>query len=411
MKKGLVIILDGLGDHPIKDLGNKTPLEAAKKPNINKLVRKSECGLIYPLGPGIIPGSDTSHLTYFGYSLKYYPGRGVFEALGFNIELKEGDIAFRVNIGTVDNNRILIDRRAGRNDYGIDKLIEDFDEILKKISDEYGIEAKLLHGVEHRGVLILRGLKYSNVTENDEHKDGVKIEEIKAKDEKSKETAEILNKIINSFYEFSNKHEINKEREEKGLLKANYLLIRGKGIYKELEENKKFYKKYKISSLFIAGAPMYLGVAKYVGMDVYKPIGATGKVNTSLFSKAEAAISNRNKYDLIFIHVKATDSLSHDGKYSEKKKFIERVDNELISRIKDEFDLIVITGDHTTSSLLKRHTSDPVPILVYSENCRYGNVKDFGERKCSRGNLGRIYGRDLIKIILDKLEKGIMIGT
>ncbi|MEM4511205.1 MAG: alkaline phosphatase family protein [Nanopusillaceae archaeon] len=414
-KKALFIILDGLGDHVIKELGNKTPLEAAEKTNIDKKARYSDCGLVNILPQGEIPGSDTGHLVLFGYDLSIYPGRGILEALGsevkLNIDLKleEGDIAFRVNFSTIIGN-VLVDRRIGRNDYGLDILLNDFKYELEKLEREYGVNINLLHTVEHRGVLIIKGIEGYNVTSNDLHITSYEVPKILAKDEKSKITAELLNKLIESFNNFSNNHYINQERKIKNLPIINYLLLRGASIYKKLEEDKKFEKKYGLRALFIAGGALYLGVAKYVGMDVLKPIGATATVETSLFSKSEAALQNRNKYDIIFVHIKATDSLSHDRNFKEKKKFIERIDRDFFARIKDEFDVIVLTGDHSTSSILGRHVSDPVPIMIYSDNNRWGLIKKFGERSCRKGSLGFIDGKNVIKIVLDKLDKGIIVG-
>ncbi|MGC9132852.1 MAG: 2,3-bisphosphoglycerate-independent phosphoglycerate mutase [Nanopusillaceae archaeon] len=412
MKKGLFIILDGLGDHPNKLLGNKTPLEAAKKENINKLVRKSEAGIVDTVAPGFVPGSDTGHLSLFGYDVdKYYKGRGIFEALGNNIELEEGDIAFRLNFGTVDNNKILIDRRIGRNDYGLEELLKDFEDVKEKIEKEYGIKIIIKHGVEHRGVLVIKGLKSEKVTDNDLHKENIKVPEIKYLDKEAKETVEVLNKLVEEFYNFSKNHKINKERKEKDLPEINYLLIRSSSKYEKLKEEDLFPNKYNVKAIFLAAAPMYLGVAKYVGMDIYKPLGTTGTADENLFSFVEAAISYRDKYDIVFIHIKGTDSLSHDKKPIEKKKLIERIDKELVEKIKDEFDVIAMTGDHSTSSILGRHTSDPVPIFIYSENARSGFVKEFSERKCIKGTLGRIKGTDVIKIFLDKIDKYIMYGS
>ncbi|MGB9674837.1 MAG: phosphoglycerate mutase, partial [Nanopusillaceae archaeon] len=281
----------------------------------------------------------------------------------------------------------------------------------EKIEKEYGIKIIIKHGVEHRGVLVLKGLESEKVTENDLHEENIKITEIKYKEEKAKITAEVLNKLIKEFYEFSKRNKINKERKEKNLPEINYMLIRSPSKYKKLNKKDLFNNRYKIKSIFLAAAPMYLGVAKYVGMDIYKPLGTNGTANENLFSFAETAISYRDKYDLVFIHIKGTDSLSHDKKPKEKKKFIERIDKELIARVKDEFDVIVLTGDHSTSSILGRHVSDPVPIMIYSENSRYGFVKNFSERKCVKGTLGRIKGTDVIKIVLDKLDKYIMFGS
>lgn len=412
MKKGVFIILDGLGDHPIKELGGKTPLEAAKKPNINRIVRDAENGIVYTVKPGYVPGSDTGHLSLFGYDIeKYYIGRGTYEALGAGINLNEGDISFRVNFATVNDNKI-IDRRIGRNPEGLNELLNDFASELEKIEKEYGIKIILKSGVEHRGVLVIKGLESGiNIEENDKHEEGIYLNKIKSLDKESKPLEEVLNKIIQSFNKFSENHEINKKRKEKNLPEINYILIRGTSKYREIKKEEKFENLYKLKGLFIANPPMYLGVAKYVGLDTLKPIGSNGTANENLFTFAQSAISNRNKYDIIFIHIKGTDSLSHDKKPSEKKKFIERIDEELLGEIKDYFDVIVITSDHSTSSILGRHISLPVPITIYHENARKGFVREFSERKAVKGTLGTLYGKDVIKIVLDAMDKYIMLGT
>ena len=399
--KCLFVILDGVGDHVVKELGYKTPLESAKKPHLDKLAKKGENGMLYPVDIGISPGSDTAHLSLFGYDpYKYYPGRGVFEALGAGIELEKNDLAFRVNVATVNENGVIIDRRAGRNDYGIKELFKELDGIELE-----GVKVMLKHTVEHRGVLVLRGEGLSKgVTSNDPHKVGVNVRKIKPLENNAKKTAEVLNRIVEEFYKIARDHQINKERKKKGLLPANYILIRGAGMLDK--EVISFTAKYNIKACFIAGAAMYKGVAKYVGIDVIEVPGATGDIHTSLVSKSEAAISNRNKYDIVFTHIKATDSLSHDRKPKEKKKFIERIDEQFFSKVKDEFDIIVVTGDHTTSSIFGEHTADPVPLLIYSTVAqRKDPVKNFAERKSYKGILGYIKGQNLMKIILNKMNK------
>jgi len=411
--KILFLIIDGVGDHGNREFFyGKTPLEAAKKTNMDKICRDSECGLVHVIDVGIVPGSDTGHLALFGYDpFKYYKGRGIFEALGLNIDLKPGDIAFRINFATISEDGTIIDRRAQRNDFGINTILLDFKEILKKIEEEYNIEIIIRKGVEHRGALVIRGVESEKVSETDTHRENEKIRKIEPLEEKANKTAEILNKILNEFYEFSKKHPMNIERKKQGLLPVNYLLIRGASRFIPLDKDEYFEKRYGLKGIFIAGAFMYLGVAKYVGLDVYKPPGATGTVNTSLVSKAEAAIEKRDKYDIVFVHIKATDSLSHDKKPKEKKEFIEKIDEVFFARVKDEFDIIVVTGDHSTSSILGTHISDPVPIMIYSPINRKDPVKNFAERKCYKGILGQIKGTDIMKIILSKINKAIWFGT
>ncbi|MEO2154403.1 MAG: 2,3-bisphosphoglycerate-independent phosphoglycerate mutase [Nanoarchaeota archaeon] len=405
MKKVLLLIMDGLGDTNTHLLNGKTPLQYFDNDYLNWLAENGETGLMTTIDYGIVPGSDTAHLAIFGYNPKeWYLGRGVYEALGAGINLKKGDLAFRVNVATYENGKI-VDRRAGRNDYGLKELFSLFDG--KTIE---GVKVILKHTVEHRGVLVLRGKDLSPlVSENDPHKEAVP-KKIKAlsNDEKAKKTAKILNKLINEIHKTWENHYINKEREKKGLKKANYLLIRGAGILTKKPEP--FEKKYGLKACCIAGGALYKGVAKFLGFDIIDVPGATGDKNTNLDNKVKYAIEKSKDYDFVFLHIKATDSLGHDGNCLEKAEFIKKVNDTLKKhKIHKYFDLIVVTGDHSTPCEKREHSSDPVPILIWGRLTR----KDFGlfdEIKAALGTY-RIKGLDLMKIILDKLDKQKKFGA
>ncbi|MFP3290132.1 MAG: hypothetical protein RXN31_02915 [Candidatus Nanopusillus acidilobi] len=310
MDKGIFIILDGLGDNLIKELRYKTPLEDAKKQNIDKLVRYSECGLLYIKERGHIPRCIESNLSLLGYDFKY--NELIFKALIYK-ELKE--------------NRFLIE-------------IESKEE--PKIKEEYDI--------------------------------------IKYKD----------NDYILIFDNYD-KEIIEKLKKYK---------IKNKTIYKDLNKKDFFENKYKVKALYLSSSPIHLSIAKYLKIDYEKPLGTTGKIDENLFSFSEYAIANRNKYDIIFIHIRVPDILSHLKEPFKKKKVIEEIDEYLVKRIKEYFDAILITGDHSTSSIKGRHISDPVPVMIYSKYSRYGFVKNFSERKCIKGTLGILNSKDIIKIII-----------
>ncbi len=397
--------MDGLGDLNSHLLDGKTPLQYFDNDYFNFLAKNGETGLMTTIGYGVVPGSDTAHLAIFGYNPnKWYLGRGVYEALGSGIELKKGDLAFRVNVATFENGKI-VDRRAGRNDYGLRELFKMFDGI-----EIDGVKFIFKHTVEHRGVLVLRGKNLSPfVSGNDPHKN-VKPLEIKAlkKDENAKKTAEILNKFIKMVYEAWNNHKINEEREKKGILKANYILIRGAGML--TKKPKSFKEKYGLKAACIAGGALYKGVAKFVGMDLIDVPGATGDKNTNLDNKVKYAIEASKDYDFVFLHIKATDSLGHDGDCLGKAKFIKKVNDVLKKhQIHKYFDVIFITGDHSTPCEKREHSSDPVPILIYGNRVR----KDkglFNEIDAALGTY-RIKGLDVMQIILDKLDKQKKFGA
>ena len=395
--------MDGLGDLTSHLLDDKTPLQYFDNDYFNWLAKNGETGLMTTIGYGIVPGSDTAHLAIFGYDPKeWYLGRGVYEALGSGVKLKKGDVAFRVNVATYENGKI-VDRRAGRNDYGLDELFSMFDGKTIK-----GVKIIFKHTVEHRGVLVLRGKGLSaEVTENDPHKEAVP-KKIKALSEKAKKTAEVLNYLVKEIHKAWENHKVNKEREKLGIKKANYILIRGAGMLSKTPEP--FEKKWGLKAACIAGGALYKGVAKFVGMDLINVPGATGDKNTNLDNKVKYAIEATKNYDFIFLHVKATDSFGHDGDCLNKAKFIKKVNDVLKKHeVHKHFDLIFITGDHSTPCIKKEHSSDPVPILIWGHSVR----KDLGLFDEVNAALGtyRIKGLDVMKIIIDKIGKAKKFGA
>ncbi len=401
MKKILLLILDGLGDRPLESLGGKTPLQAAEKRNLNKLVSKGMVGLFDPISPGIRPGSDTAHLSILGYDpFSVYTGRGPFEALGLGMELKPGDIAFRGNFATVNNDLRVIDRRAGRIESGTDELANSLNMVID------GVEIFVKEGVEHRAGVVFRGEGLSpDVTDVDPHEEGKKVLRAEGNSPEGKRTAEIINKFVEKSYQILKDHPVNKKREKEGKLPANIIMVRGAGIVPELEN---FNKKYNLKGACIVGVPLLSGICKLAGMDVIKVPGATGTVKTNMENKINYALENFKKYDFILVNIKAPDVAGHDGNGKLKKEIIERVDRAiepLLGKL-DEL-TIMITGDHSTPCSVKDHTGDPLPVMVVTEGIRCDGIKDFDEISVSRGSL-RIKGSDVMNILLnygDRAEK------
>ena len=399
MAKALFVVMDGLGDR-----GAETPLSKANTPNLDKITPNCSLGLLYTLGAGQIPGSDTAHLALFGYDPhKYYRGRGPFEALGAGMELKHGDVAFRANLCTIDDNMVILDRRAGRADYGMDKIYATLDGM--KIDD---VTVHVLHTVEHRGAVVFSGPGLSaNVTNTDPHEANQPVAQAKPLDSGAEKMAKVMNEFTKKAYELLKDHPVNKERIEKGLKPANMAVIRGAGMFEKIEGLK---ERFNLKAICIAGGALYKGVAKYVGMDVIDVPGATGTTKTDLNAKAQAVIKAANDYDLVFAHIKGTDSCGHDGDFEGKMKMIERADAEFFSQVIDKFDVFVLTGDHSTPVAAKRHTCDAAPILFRNETARPDGAKKFTELNCAGGSLGQLTGTELMHFILDYLHKGHMFG-
>ncbi len=418
----VLIILDGLGDEHVREL-NGTPLEfvSSELKNMNYLAEKGSTGLMHPVSPGIPPSSDTSHLTIFGYDIKKeYAGRGFFEALGSGLELAEGELAFRANFGTVvekGDELIVVDRRAGRiAGEDADNLALD----LQRHFEDKGLPVKFIHTVEHRGVLVLQPdeTEFSHkITDVDPHEvnypvlasqpyHGLTGEEL----EKARKTASLLNKVIIESYKFLKKHDINTMRKKRGKPPANIILARGAGLITKYES---FRDRWGYRAAFVAAGPLYKGVALALGMKPIEVEGATGTDKTNLEGKFKGVLTALNNgFDFVFLHIKATDNLSHSKKPKEKAEFIRKIDENL-SILFDvlEDTVIAITGDHSTSSVRGKHTGLPVPFLVYSPNGRSDKNKMFGEKYCTEnGGLGHIRGGDIMPILLDLSDRANELG-
>ncbi|MEM4295266.1 MAG: 2,3-bisphosphoglycerate-independent phosphoglycerate mutase [Candidatus Anstonellales archaeon] len=385
--KAALIIIDGLGNIP----GN-SPLEKAHVPYLDEIAKKGRQGIFYSIGKGLVPGSDIAHLYIFGYDEKNYIGRGPLEALGLDIKLKHGDLAFRTNFAIVDNN-IVIDRRAGRI------KTEDAKKLEKKIGtfsiDGYEIQFKA--STEHRGVLVIKGKGLSkDISPTDPGKDGMKLLKCMPLNKQAKKTADIVNKAVNII--------MGRLQNEK----ANALLLRGPGMFKE-EQN--FYDKHGLNAEMIAGGALYKGIARFVGMKAKNIKNATGDIKSNYYEKAREAIKAKEMNDIVFIHVKAADNFGHDGNEEGKIKAYEKIDRELIKHISNEFDAIIITGDHATPWQLKRHSAHGAIITAYGQSIGKDETKAFNEIEASKGSLQSIEKHELINFVKDWINKSKKVGS
>lgn len=392
--KYIFIICDGLGDLPVKDFGNKTPLEAAKTPNMDKLAEQGRTGIV-DVVQGIYPASDVCHLSLFGYEIdKYYTGRGVFEAAGIGMKLLPGDVAFRANLATVDDDLVITDRRAGRI-----SSTKEFVEELNGMEID-GIKFLIHPGTAHRAALVMRGKGLSSkLSDNDPHKVGEKAMTVKATDgsEEAERTAAVLNKFLGIAHEKFRENPINKKRIAEGKPAANYLLCRGASHMVKVPS---FESRHGLKACCIAGAGLYKGIAAVLGMDILEVKGATGLPTTDVKAKFKAAKEKLKEYDFVFVHVKAADNLGEDGNCVGKRDFIEKIDEaaEILLDVKDA--VISITADHSTPCAHKDHSSDPVPLLIWGRGVENDDISEFGERACAKGSIGRIKGIELIPKLL-----------
>lgn len=405
MKKIILIVIDGLGDSPVLELGNKTPLEAAQTPNLDALLKGGQCGLLSPVHFNtMLPTSEEGHFSLFGYSAEQYPvRRGFFTVLGAGIKMRKGDIALRGNFATVEpanydgpsDQMSVVDRRAGRIDNTFE-LIGAVNGI--KIN---GVKFIVKYADDYRVGIVLRGKNLSsNISDGDPHYGKLEtgLRKIEPLDEtkEARFTADVLNKFLERSHQILKNHSFNKRRQEQGLLSANYFLVRGVSSFIELPG---FKKRYGLKACCIAGKNLYKQIGKSLGMKIIEVKGADGSVFTNLKGKILTAKEAYRKYDFIFLHIKATDTLAEDGDWKGKKEFIEKIDESLEPLLELKDVLIVVTADHSTCCNLKRHCDELIPILISGSGVE--NISKFSEKNCKEGKLGILKQTDLMAKILD----------
>jgi len=403
-----------MADRPISELYWKTPLEAARKPALNQLAKKGICGMIDPISPGTPPGSDAATLAMLGYDpLKVYSGRGALEAVGSNVKVLPGDVAFRCNFATVDKDFVVSDRRAGRiANEDASKLVESLRNVgLKKSSNA---EFLFQNTVQHRAALVIHGPKLSTaVSDSDPEVAGKKVLEVKPLDSspEAEHTAKIVNELMHEFHEVLMDHPVNKDRVKHGLPSANMVLCRGAGTIPRIMT---LQQVFGIKSACVSAISLIKGVCKVAGMNVLNVKGATGTPQTDYMAKAKAAVQALKTNDFVLLHVKAPDVASHDGNAKLKVEIIEKIDEMLdyiLNNIDSDSTYVAATADHTTSTVTRNHEGDPVPVAISGPYVRRDDVIEFGERTCAKGGLNRIRGADLMNILMDLLERSKKFGA
>lgn len=379
--KIVLIVLDGVGDLPVE---GKTPLEAAKTLNLDRLAQESALGLMDPVARGITPGSGPGHLALFGYDpLQYEVGRGVLEALGIGLDLNPEDVAARGNFASVDENGLLTDRRAGRIPTELNKrLCEKLRRSIKGIED---VELQIEPVMDYRFALILCGPELGGeVADTDPQQTEMKPKPAVPliQDEAAEKTARIANQFVTQAMEI-----LKDERP------ANAVLLRGFG---KLPKIAKMQAVYKLAPAVIAGYPMYRGAARLVGMEIL-PLELGDE---RLGEKLRLLKDNWAEFDFFFLHIKKTDSAGEDGDFTKKAELIEEFDAQLPRILEQKPDVLAITADHSTPVLLRSHSWHPVPLLLRSRYIRPDEGKRFTEHECLKGSLGRFRAVELLPQLL-----------
>jgi 2,3-bisphosphoglycerate-independent phosphoglycerate mutase len=382
--KILFLVADGLGGLSHPETG-RTEMETARLPNLDALAARSTCGLHDPVLPGITPGSGPGHLGIFGYDpTTTRVGRGVLAAYGIGFRLEPGDVAARINFCTLDEEGRVTDRRAGRISTEENRKRA---AILSDIRIE-GVDLFVRTVKEHRAVLVLRGEGLDGaLADTDPQQTGVPPRAVKPLRDAAEKTASLVNRFV-----------AEARQRLDAQAPANGILLRG---FDSPTVIPGFGERYGLRAAAIAAYPMYRGLAFMVGMTVVE----TGETFESQIETLEKILG---QYDFFFLHYKPTDSRGEDGDFDAKVRALETLDSHLPRILDLGFDVIVVSGDHSTPSVLRSHSWHPVPFLIHSNWCIAGATDSFTERNAAAGMEGRIPACCLIPLALAharRLEK------
>lgn len=399
--KYIVMLGDGMADYPVEELGGKTPLEVAKKPNIDSLARYGELGMVKTVPDGMKPGSDVANLAAMGYNpANCYTGRSPLEAVSIGIEMSDTDVAFRCNLVTL----------SGEGEYR-DKVMEDYSsgeittdeaaELIRAVDEAFSTdELKFYPGISYRHCMIWNGGPTGlDLTPPHDISDR-KITEYLPKEPK------ILELMQRSF-EVLDQHPVNQARRSRGLNPANSIWLWGEGTRPGVSC---FEKAYGVKGSVISAVDLIKGIGLCAGMKVIEVEGATGNIDTNFKGKGEAALRTLSEgQDLVYIHVEAPDECGHHGDVKGKVRSIERIDEEIVGpllaglKAAGEDYSILVMPDHPTPLAIKTHISDPVPYLLYrSTGEKESGISTYTEAAAAGTGRYEEHGYSLMKRLLGK---------
>jgi len=402
--KYLLIIGDGMADYSVEALNGKTPLQVANKPNIDKLANRGRGGILRTIPKGMEPGSVIANLSILGYDpAKWYTGRGPLEAISKGIHLDNDDIAFRVNLITVEND-VLVDYAAGY------MTNDEARELIRCVEQNFGKPNKIdFHaGVSYRNLLILRDSQYSDdvLCTPPHNAIGIRTPEIlpKASTPAAEFTVTALNKIILESKKILENHQVNLSRVALGKRPGNMIWPWGQGKKPHLPT---LQERYGISGAVISAVDVVKGVGICAGMEVVNVPGATGFYDTNYEGKADYALAALEKHDLVLIHVEAPDEAGHSRDHERKIKTIEDLDRRLVGRLLKGLDqecTIAILPDHATPIKVGTHTEDPVPFTICSPLIEPDDMKCFDEVSAKKGGFGLLETGELFMLSFMKAK-------
>ena len=400
--KYIIILGDGMADEPIAKLGNKTPLQVAHKPNIDKIATLGCCGMLDTIPKGFAPGSEIANLSVLGYNVaEVFEGRGSLEAASMGISIEPGEMAMRCNLICIENGKIK-NHSAGHISN------EEASELIQFLQKELGNEKiNFYPGVSYRHLLKVKGGNKELICTPPHDVPGTPFADvmIKPKTDAAKATADLLNSLTLRSQTLLDDHPINLKRAAAGKDKANSIWLWSPGYKPNMETLLKM-RNLKSGSV-ISAVDLIRGIGVYAGLKVIHVEGATGLYDTNYEGKAQAAIDALRNDDFVYLHVEASDEAGHEGNIDLKIKTIEYLDARIVKPIFEEISTwdepvtIAILPDHPTPCAIKTHTNSPIPFVIYKPGKKADSVTVYDEFSARKGSYGLLKGEEFIKELID----------
>lgn len=425
--KLIYLVIDGMGDLPIKELNGKTPLEAAETPYMDSLAKNGKTGLMHTVGKGIAPESDVAVVSILGYEpSKYHVSRGALESVGAELGMKDGDLALRCNLGTVAaDGKSIIDRRAGR-----DLTQEESDELAQALNEQvrltsYRASFRIKSTATYRTALVIKSEETrlsGNISNTDpayKRIDGMGVADLEAEmtlktceplDEtkEARISAELVNEFTRKATPVLNTHPVNIRRAKDGKLKANSVICRDAGSV--VPQFPSLSELYGLNFVCLADMNVERGISKLAGMSLSDLPLPSDSLEKDCELRLQKLFQVLPRYDGFYVHIKGPDVPGHDGDYELKSQLIATIDEHFVGKLLQQISLddcvICITADHATPCNLKSHSDDPVPLLVVGNKIQADGVQRFSEKDCKKGELGVLSkGTELMPRLVEFVRK------
>lgn len=401
--KHIIILGDGMADWPVEQLGNRTLLQHAHTPNMDRLARNGRCGCLTTVPEGFHPGSEVANMSVLGYDLnRVYEGRGVLEAASMGVDLQPGDMAMRCNLVCIDGD-LLKNHSAGHI------TTAEAAELIEYLQAHLGNDRVHFYtGVQYRHLLVVRGgdKRVRCTPPHDVPLKPFRPLLVQADVPEAQDTADLLNTLILQSQQLLAAHPLNRRRTAEGKDPANSIWPWSPGYRPQMEPLSERFPQVKRGAV-ISAVDLIRGIGCYAGLRNIEVEGATGLYDTNYEGKAAAALDALRTDDFVYLHVEASDEAGHEGDVSLKIKTIENLDSRIVGPVSeavqhwDEPVAIAVLPDHPTPCKLRTHTAEPVPFLIYRPGIEPDEVQTYDEAACRAGSYGHLKGNEFINAFMN----------